>query len=94
MDENERVEADDGYAAGDPKWVKTRSGYLHDDRDTRKNVRARHETANKRMKQWNCLRLPFFHAIDKHGMCFRAVAVITQLSFNNGKTLFQIEGYN
>ena len=38
LDENERVEADDGYAAGDPEFVKTRSGILHRNNDTRKRV--------------------------------------------------------
>ena len=93
LDANERVEADDGYAAGDPEFVKTRSGAFHGNRDTRKNVRARQETVNKRIKQFGILRHIFHSSMDRHGLCFRAIAVITQLSFHDGETLFQIEGY-
>jgi len=93
LERNERVEADDGYAAGDPEWVKTRSGILHIDKGMRNNVRARQEVVNKRLKQWNVLCHVFRHNISHHGDAFRAVAVITQLSFDYGERLFQIEGY-
>ena len=41
------MEADDGYAAGDPGWVKTQSGALHIDTEARNSVRARQEVVNK-----------------------------------------------
>jgi hypothetical protein len=95
LEEGERVEADDGYAALDPEYVKTRSSPLHsiEMRDVRNSIRARHETVNKRLKQWGVLREVFRHDSSKHSMCFRAVAVLTQLSIENGEPLFPIKGY-
>ena len=87
------MEADDGYAAGDPEWVKTQSSALHIDKEAWNNVRARQEVVNKRLKQWNILCHAFRHNIVHHGDLFHAVAVITQLSFDYGEQLFQIEGY-
>ena len=53
-------------------------------------VRARHETVNKRLKQWGCLRKVFKHPPAKHCFVLRAVATITQLSFDMGEPLFQV----
>ena len=96
LDEHERVEADDGYLPGDPEFVKTRSGIFHDNHEIRNTVRARHETVNKRMKQFGALSSKFRHGMDKHGIVFDAIAVLTQISFNRGETLFQIneDDYN
>ena len=55
-------------------------------------VRSRHETVNKRMKQFGCLRQPFrHHDFAKHSSCFRAVAVLTQVAIEFGETLFEVE---
>lgn len=81
---NERVEADKGYR-GDknidapqdncPNAAQMRSKTL---------VRSRHEIVNKRLKQFNCLKNVFHHDISKHGYCFDAVAVFTQLAIEFG----------
>lgn len=94
----ERVEADDGYRGEDPEYCKTPCGIWHDQSEEslalRSRVRRRHETINKRLKQFKCLSETFRHDILFHGYCFRAVAVLTQLSINHGKPLFPIDGYS
>ena len=80
LDENERVEADDGYLAGDPKYVKSKSGVWHheDNRGVRNTVRARHETVNKRIKQFGALSSVFHHSPLKHNEVFQEGEVKTQ----------------
>mmetsp|Transcript_20265 Transcript_20265/g.23480 ORF Transcript_20265/g.23480 Transcript_20265/m.23480 type:complete len:215 (-) Transcript_20265:73-717(-) len=96
LDEGERVEADDGYSAGDPEFVKTRSGILHPQSgaDVRNKVRARQETVNQRLKMFQILCKPFRHSLNKHGNVFNAVALIVQISIEQGEPLFQIEKYD
>jgi hypothetical protein len=84
----ERCEADLGYqgefAINDPREFNTAA-----ERKMKENIRARHETVNRRFKQFNCLK-NFRHSIDLHGYCFDAIAVITQLGIENGEPLFQV----
>lgn len=92
LDDGERVEADDGYVGDAPIHcvvpnmmgpVKSQE-YLA----MESKVASRHETCNKRFKHWNCLQKRFHHDVKKHGNCFRAVAVLTQLEFDFGEPLF------
>ena len=96
LEENERVEADDGYKGADPEFAKTRSGVFHPNlgSDVRNKVRARHETCNKRIKQFGALKDVFRHHITKHSTVFHAVALITQLAIQNGEPLFEVKGYD
>jgi hypothetical protein len=58
-------------------------------------VRNRGETANHRLKTFKVLQETFRHDIEKHSMCFRACAVLAQLSFEVGsKNLFDVPNYN
>jgi hypothetical protein len=94
LDENERVEADDGYRGEDPAHARTPGGFTNDTEhdDLQQRVRSRHETVNKRFKQWGCLYQRFRHSdLTKHSAAFRAVAVITQLSIEHGEPLFSVE---
>jgi hypothetical protein len=52
------------------------------------------ETVNKRMKQFGALLQVFRHDPRKHAIVFESVAVLTQLSIENGNPLFEINGYN
>ncbi len=80
----ERVEADLGYR-GDPKVDTPIDHCPNLAQSTIKSlVRGRHETVNKRMKQFGCLQQRFRHNIGLHGDCFNAVAVITQLNIQYG----------
>ena len=96
LEDGERVEADDGYAGADPEFAKTRSGIFHPPAaaDIRNTVRARHETVNKRLKQFAALSNVWRHHLSKHSTVFHAVTLVTQISIENGEPLFEIEGYN
>ncbi len=79
----ERVEANGGYrgdiCVSDPddsanmreSWMKSAA-------------RARHETVNRRFKQFECMK-SFRHDKNLHVHFFDAVATITQISFENGE---------
>ena len=55
------------------------------------DVRARHETVNKRFKQFSALSHVFRHELEKHKSVFEAVAVITQIAIGNGEPLYQVQ---
>lgn len=86
----EKVEADRGYV-GESRIRTPVYGGPESYRDQQSTVRARHETANRRFKQWNILSRVFRHDLEKHQSVFEAVAVITQLSIENGGPLFDVE---
>lgn len=93
LDIGERVEADKGYRADDPSLAKTPDSLWSDPllSDMQAGVRARHETVNKRLKQFNILKQEYRHDLLDHGTVFRAVAVITQLSLQLGEPLYDVE---
>jgi hypothetical protein len=92
LSDGERVEADQGYVGEAPQYVKCPgSAYTTEEVAKMQNdARARHETMNKRLKQWGCLFQQYRHSLSKHGDVFRAVAVITQLSFQFDKPLYDV----
>lgn len=55
-----------------------------------KFIMSRHETVNKRMKQYKILRETFRNAIEKHPMVFHSIANLTQLAIENGEPLFSV----
>jgi hypothetical protein len=88
----ERVEANDGYH-GHPNKVKCP---LNDIAPAEKlamqaRVRARHKTINGCLKNWGILSQVFRHDIHCHGEVFRACAVLTQLTIEQGEPLFSVE---
>jgi hypothetical protein len=56
-----------------------------------KIIMQRHETVNRRFKQFAILRNTFRNKIEKHSSCVRAIANMIQVSMNNGEKLFQID---
>jgi hypothetical protein len=60
------------------------------DKKAMANARARHETVNKRFKQWACLQNVFRHNVDDHYFYFASVALCTQLAIENGEPLFGV----
>jgi DDE superfamily endonuclease len=92
LDENERVEADDGYVGESPKYVKCPNSFTNPIETTKMQqyVRSRQETVNARFKDWGCLAQRFRHGLAKHSNCFISVAVITQLSIEAGEKLFDV----
>ena len=85
----EKAEADMGYR-GELDTIRHPRIYIsQSDRKAKAIVRARHETINRRMKQFNCLKQNYRHDLAKHGIIFRAVAVITQILFDCGEKPFK-----
>ena len=90
LDVDEMVEADDGYP--DEKVRRPNNFRSHSDRRAKKNARARHETINKRLKDWKVLGANIYrHRRQSHKYVFKAVAVCTQISFENGDPPFQVQ---
>ena len=88
----ERVEADRGYR-GWPRFVdcpNTNVGSGPLQRAFKANVRSRHELCNGRLKSFKILSTTYRHSREKHGLYFRCVLMITQLSFENGSRLPQV----
>eukprot|EP00536_Pseudo-nitzschia_multiseries_P018441 jgi/Psemu1/55622/gm1.55622_g len=80
---------------GDDKMELPAMGMTSKQRKMKANARAQHETLNGRLKIFNVLTTHFRHMkpnrqgmVQKHGICFNAVAVITQLKFVSGETTF------
>lgn len=53
-------------------------------------VLARHETVNKRLRQFQILSITFRHSLLKHNFVFLAVANITQLILKHEQPLFSV----
>jgi hypothetical protein len=87
IEEGERTIADNTYQ--DEHFIYS-NRYPHL-RAKIKHILARHETVNKRMKQWGCLSKRFRHRIVLHPICFRAVANLTQLMILLGEPLYQVD---
>ena len=87
LEPGEKAEADNGYK-GEPHHIALPGGVNNRDQTI---ARARHETVNRRFKQFGCLERVFRHNLEKHSSVFRAVAVITELSLENGQPLFGVE---
>ena len=84
LDYGESAVADSGYV-GEPHHIRTPQVGTEDKKAMQDKARARHETVNKRLKDFEVLGANRFrHDPIFHSSCFRAVAVITQLSFENG----------
>ncbi len=97
LGQNERVEADDGYAASAPHHVKCPRSQAANDierEEMQQRVRNRHETVNRRFKQFRIMKEIFRHDLTLHQSVFAAVAVLTQISIENGDELFEIDNYH
>jgi len=82
-----RRRADNGYK--DPKYFIYPAAYPNT-AQSQSRIRARHETVNKRLKQWNVLVHAFSHDISKHIRCCHAVVNVTQIMIQSGEKLFDI----
>lgn len=95
LDKDERVEADNGYQGEEPMFCKTPGGFSSraegdDAKDSRRRLRARHETVNKRLKDFAILSQTYRHNLEDHAFIFRAVVVLTQLGIESGEPLFEL----
>jgi hypothetical protein len=88
LDDNEMVEADNGYR-GQYDKIRTPVDYLTpQERRRKKWARARHETVNKHFKQFGCLKQVYRHGLRDQQKLFRVMVVLTQISINHGEILF------
>lgn len=53
-------------------------------------ARARHETFNKRIKDYQIINQQFRNKLAKHKIAFEAVCVLVQYNIENGNGLFEI----
>jgi hypothetical protein len=97
--DNEVVEADRGYS-GCAKAKTPNQGFTRVERQQKSKARGRHEAINGRLKHFGVLTTHFrhmapnlVHMMEKHGLCFTAIAVISQLKFEHGDQVFDVE-YN
>jgi IS5 family transposase len=58
---------------------------------TAASIRARHESVNKRFKQFEILKRVFRHDVQSHQCVFGACAVITQMNIEGGEPLYSID---
>jgi len=87
----EKAQADLGHR-GEPNTVIIPNDFDSDaTKKLKADVRARHETVNKRFKQFECLNRLFRHDINKHQDFFTAVAVVAQIAITNGEELCQVQ---
>lgn len=93
LEPDEVVEADMGYRGGALTNVNCPPYEVPSRRSMTATARLRHETCNKRFKQWNALNVPFRHGIYAHQSIFAAISCITQLAFESGEPLFPVD-YN
>ena len=93
LEDGERIEADDGYIGAAPKYARCPKSISNPSimEAMQSVVRRRHETVNKRFKQWSVLKSAFRGDIDQHGKYFRLAAIVTQLAIDNGEPLFRVD---
>lgn len=75
---NEMTVADEGY--------RDRNYFIYN-----KDIMARHETVNRRLKQFSVLNQKFRHQRHLHPQCLHAVANLTQLMIANGERLYDLD---
>jgi hypothetical protein len=94
LDREETAVADSGYK-GEKHHIRTPTVGTAKEIKMQDLARARHETVNSRLKIFRVLGADYYrHGLIFHSSCFRAVAVITQLTFENGGEPFQVEFYD
>jgi len=81
----EHLEADDGYMSLDPLYVKTKSGAAaalrgEGGEEMQNTLMARHETANKCIKQFGILSKRYDGDLAFHGKIFHAAEVTNKKS--------------
>ena len=78
----------------DIKCVSKKDGLNYIHRRAMARTRARHESINRRLKQFKCLGSRYRHDLKKHHLVFQAVITLTQLDIDIGNIPFQINTYS
>ena len=89
----EQYIADGGYRKpSDPNpYARTPDGTNSFEQKQYSLGRSRHENINGWFKLWDCMKAEWRHERSKHGLAFRAVAMITQLRIQQGELIFKFE---
>lgn len=87
LNDGEYVIADNGYPHN--RCI-TADNVEEDFSEIHSRIRARHETVNKRLKQFDVLKFEFRHSLNKHCICFHAVSELTAISLDSSEPLFDL----
>lgn len=89
LGQNEYYLADSGYRCGNGPAI-TRNALPPHRRPTFDGLMARHETINRRFKEFAILGNKYRHEEEKHGEIFRCIAVLIQIDLSHGNLGFQV----
>jgi hypothetical protein len=81
--------ADRGYAASGSPAITFDMLRDENERKRMKRIRGRHETINRRFKEWGILGKKYRHDEDMHGYVFKCIAVLVQVDINQGNNLWR-----
>ena len=92
LEVGERIAADDIYIGEAPTYVICAASCTTNEEKLKihKRIEGRHESINKHIKNWGCLKKPFvgkgtpIEKMNKHGNMFRACAVMKQVAMEMG----------
>ena len=90
LPEGERIIADRIYTDVHRFEACPTGDAIHPMERTIKVLLARHETINKRMKDYKCMRDIWRHGWRKHNLAFAALINIVQMCLLHGEPLFDI----
>lgn len=88
--DGKRAVGDSGYRGEPTKISVTREEDSKAVKQFKARVKSRHETFNKRIKDFRILSMPFHHGFDQHQMAMEAVCVLVQFDLENGHNLFEV----
>ena len=91
LKEGEQVEANESYIEEAHGCIKCPTSFLNPKETLfmQQRVRNRQEIVNKRMKNYGVLKQIYRHRFTGHGNLFTGIAIIIQITIENGESLFQ-----
>ena len=88
--DGKKLIGDSGLKGEPEKVTVTRHADSEGLKDFKARAKARQETFNKRIKDFQILDCTFRHGVDRHGAAFESVCVIVQYDLEHGHPLFEI----
>lgn len=82
------VIVDSAYGIEDNKVAPATEFDSEQVRAFKKRALARHETANKRIKDFGATSIRFRHSLEFHSVCFHSSSVVCQYNIEEGEPLF------
>lgn len=84
---NERIIADDGYKG---RCFVSKHALSEEGKRFHAEIRARHETVHKRLRQFGVLKQTYRHQVKDHHLAFFSVANIISITLQIGYPLFHV----